>query len=105
MDQVELSTGDWSVRAHHARSFTDRLVGNLAVPGDSAVVLHTRTVHSFGQKTPIEIVGIDAHMRVVATRTLMPNRITVLSSARMILELPSGSPVPSVADFIEMTHG
>jgi uncharacterized membrane protein (UPF0127 family) len=105
MDQVELSTGDWSARAHLARSFTDRLLGNLAVPCDAAVVLRTRTVHSFGQKSPIEIVGIDAHMRVVATRTLMPNRITILSSARMIIELPPGSPVPSVADRIEMTNG
>ncbi len=105
MDQVELSTGDWSARAYLAGTFTDRLLGNLRLPRDSAVVLRARSVHSFGQREPIEIVGVDAQMRVVATRTLMPNRVTVLSSARMIVELPSGSPVPSVSDRIEMTHG
>lgn len=105
MDQVELFTDDWSARAYLARSFTDRLRGNRALPPDSAVVLRTRTVHSFGQREPIEIVGIDAQMRVVTTRTLLPNRITLLSSARMILELPCGSPVPAVADRIEMTDG
>lgn len=102
MDQVELSAGDWSARAYLAHSFTDRLRGNRTLPPGSAVVLRTRSVHSFGQKDPIQIVGLDSNMRVVAIRTLMPNRISLLPSARMIVELPDGFPLPSVEDRMEM---
>jgi uncharacterized membrane protein (UPF0127 family) len=105
MLQVELSTSDWAASAYIARTFIDRLFGNLRTPRGSALVLRARSVHSFGQRNPIQIVGLDAGMRVVATRTLVPNRISVIPSARMILELPEGSPVPMVAERIEMTHG
>ena len=100
-----ISAGDWTARAYLARTFTDRLLGNRRLPRDAAVVLPTRSVHSFGQREPIEIVGLDARMTVVATKTLMPNRISVMPSARMIVEFPCGSPVPQVADRIVMARG
>lgn len=105
MDRVVISVGDWTARAYLARTFTDRLLGNRRLPRDSALVLPTRSVHSFGQREPIEIVGLDALMTVVAAKTLMPNRISVMPSARMIVELPCGSPVPSLDDRIVMTRG
>jgi hypothetical protein len=42
-------------------------------------------------------------MRVVTTRTLPPNRIVVLPSAAMIVELPHGSPLPDLGDRLEIT--
>ena len=105
MRQVELSTGEWSARAFLARTFVDRLLGNLRTPDGAGLVLRARSVHSFGQSEPIEVVGLDAEMRVVATRTLLPNRISVIRSARLILELPAGSPVPILADRVEMARG
>ena len=105
MKQVELSTAGWSTRAYLARTFTDRLLGNLRTPPGTALVLRTRSVHTFGQRRPIEVVGLDGDMEVVAIRTLDPNRIGVIRSARMILELPAGSPVPAVADRVEFADG
>ena len=105
MNQVELSTAGWSTSAYLARSFTDRLLGNLRTPPGTALVLRARSVHSFGQRRPIEVVGLDGDMKVVAVKTLDPNRVTVIRSASMILELPAGSPVPEVADRVEFANG
>jgi hypothetical protein len=44
-------------------------------------------------------------MKVIAVKTLDPNRVSVIRSARMVLELPAGSPVPDVADRVELAHG
>lgn len=104
MYQVELSTAGWSTRAYLARTFADRLLGNLRTPPGTALVLRTRSVHSFGQSRPIEVVGLDCDMKVVAVKTLDPNRVSVIRSARIILELPAGSPVPNVADRVEFAH-
>jgi uncharacterized membrane protein (UPF0127 family) len=103
MRRVQLSTADWSAGGYLAAGFVDRLLGIRRVPPGKAIVLPTRSVHSFGQRDPIEIVGLDGAMRVVATRTLKPRRIGVLPSARMIIELPAGSRVPSLSDLVEMS--
>ena len=88
-----------------ARTFSDRLLGVWRVPTGSAVVLPVTSVHSFGRRRPLDLVGVDAGMRVVATMTLSPNRVTVIPAARMIVELPAGSPLPEVGDQIEITDG
>ncbi|MDF2730148.1 MAG: hypothetical protein K0T01_1935 [Acidimicrobiia bacterium] len=86
-----------------ARTFADRLLGVWRVPAGSAVVLPVTSVHSFGRRRPLDLVGVDAGMRVVATKTLPPNRVTVLRSACMIVELPAGSPLPELGDEIQIT--
>jgi len=43
-------------------------------------------------------------MRVVATLALPPNRVRVIPSARMIVELPAGGPLPEIGDKIEITY-
>ncbi|MGH8914897.1 MAG: DUF192 domain-containing protein [Acidimicrobiia bacterium] len=105
MRGVMLSTGDWHVRAYLAETFADRLLGNRRAPAGAGVMIRTRSVHTFGQRSPIEVVGLDGLMRVVATRTLAPNRIGVLRSARVIVELPAGSPLPAIHDRVEMSDG
>jgi len=53
----------------------------------------------------MDIVGLDGAMRVLATRRLEPNRVALFPSARMIVELPAGSPLPALDDRVEMTDG
>jgi hypothetical protein len=43
-------------------------------------------------------------MRVVAMATLRPNRVVVFRSARTIVELPPGQPVPERGDLVEVTR-
>jgi hypothetical protein len=106
MHRVELTAGDWSIPACLASSFTDRFFGNRRAPRGAAVVLQrTRSVHSFGQREPIEVVGLDSEMRVVAIRTLRPNRIALILAATTIVELPRGASLPAVDDRIEIRHG
>lgn len=105
MHRVELSTGDWNATGYLARTFVDRLFGNWRAPAGSALVMRTRSVHTFGQREPIEVVGLDSEMRVVATKTLFPNRIAMIPSARLIVELPGGRPVPAAGDRMELRYG
>jgi uncharacterized membrane protein (UPF0127 family) len=105
MQRVALSAPEWATTGYLARTFTDRLLGVWRAPADSAVVLPVTSVHSFGRRRALDLVGIDAGMRVVATMTLRPNRVMCIPSARMIVELPAGSPLPEVGDQVEITHG
>jgi hypothetical protein len=105
MERVRLSTADWSVEGVIARTFGDRLLGVWRASEGSAVVIATRSVHNFGRLRPLEVIGLDAGMRVVETRTLRPNRLVAFRSARIIIELPSGHPVPSKGDLVELTSG
>jgi len=105
MERVGLSTADWSVEGVIARTFGDRLLGVWRAPEGSAVVIATRSVHNFGRRRSLEVVGLDAGMRVVETRTLRPNRLVAFRSATIIIELPAGHPVPSKGDLVELTSG
>jgi hypothetical protein len=44
-------------------------------------------------------------MRVVAIRTLRPNRIALILAARTIVERPRGAGLPAVHDRIEIRRG
>ncbi len=105
MQRVALSAPEWATTGYMARTFSDRLLGVWRAPAGSAVVLPVTSVHSFGRRRPLDLVGVDARMRVVATMTLPPNRVTFIPSAHMIVELPAGSPLPEVGDQIEITDG
>jgi len=105
MQRVALSAPNWATTGYLAQTFNDRLFGVWRVPAGSAVVLPVTSVHSFGRRQPLDLVGVDAGMRVVATMTLEPNRVKVIPSARMIVELPAGGPLPDVGDQIEISHG
>jgi hypothetical protein len=104
MRPVQLSADGWQANAFLATGFTDRLLGRFRVPPRSGVVIPARSVHSLGQREAMEIVGLDRRMRVVAARTLEPNRIALIRSARMIVELPAGSPVPALSERVVITH-
>jgi hypothetical protein len=49
------------------------------------------------------VAGLDASMRVTSVKTLPPNRLIIMPGARMVIEAPAGTPLPSVGDRVEMT--
>jgi hypothetical protein len=105
MQRVALSAPNWATTGYLAHTFTDRLLGVWRAPAGSAVVLPVTSVHSFGRRQPLDLVGVDARMRVMVTMTLRPNRVKVIPSAHMIVELPSGGSLPALGDQIEISHG
>ncbi len=100
MVRVKVTAGGWSTDAVLARGFLDRLLGNFRVPAGTTVLLQTRSVHTFGQRQTLSVVGIDASMTVVDVRSVAPNRVVVMPGARMILEVPAGLDLPVVTDRI-----
>lgn len=105
MQRVALSAPDWGTTGYLARTFADRFLGVWSAPNGSAVVLRTASVHTFGRRRPLQLIGLDAGMTVVAIRTLKPNRVALIPSARIIVEMPAGSPVPAMGERVEMNHG
>lgn len=102
MERVELSSSDWQVSGFLATTFLDRLLGVRRAPPGAIVVLPTRSVHNIGRRRPLRVVGLDAAMRVVSVQTLPPNRISLIPSARLILELPEDAPSPREGQVVEM---
>ena len=104
MQRVALSTADWSASAYLARTFIDRLVGVWRTPEGSTVVLPVSSVHSFGRRQALVVVGLDAAMRVIGSRMLRPNRVIVLPGAQMVIERPAGASLPASGDRVEMSN-
>jgi hypothetical protein len=96
MVRVQVNAGLWSADAVLAQGFLDRLLGNFRAPPGTPVLLRTRSIHTFGQRRPLSVVGIDAAMTVVDVRSVSPNRVAVIPGARLILEVPAGHEVPDV---------
>jgi hypothetical protein len=103
MRRVALSTANWAATGYFAQTFAERLLGLWRVPEGSTVVLPVSSVHSFGRRRPLEVVGLDAEGRVVSAKTLEPNRIVVIPGARIIIESPGGGPLPALGDRVELT--
>lgn len=104
MEQVDLSSPGWQMSGLVARTFLDRFLGMRRAPPGSALVIRARSVHGFGIRHEIPVIGLDADMRVVSTRTLRPNRVIVVPSARLLVELPRGRPMPRIGDRVEVTR-
>ena len=90
--------------AGHATSFMERLVG-IRAKNVEAVLLDTSSVHTVGVGAPIELVALDEELKVVETRTVGPNRVVWVRSARHMLELPAGSVVPGISQQLELVDG
>jgi hypothetical protein len=102
MRQMRLQANGWeSGVVSHPGTFIGRLIGVRARTAE-AVLLDTSSVHTFGLKRPIELVALDSELRVVETRTVAPNHVAWIRSASHILELPAGSPLPDVAQQLEV---
>ena len=60
------------------------------------MLLETWTVHGFGMRRSLVVVGIDRNRRVIGSRTLHPNRVIGFRGARYVLEMPVGTIPPPV---------
>jgi hypothetical protein len=87
-----------------ARTFLDRLLGMSRADVGTPVLLPGPSIHTFGQRRPLSIIGLNAAMRVVAVRTVAPNRVVMIPGARMILELPAGADIPAMSTSIVLSH-
>jgi uncharacterized protein len=78
------------------KAFT-RLVGLLGTqslePGCGLLIEPSSGIHTFGMRFPIDVVSLDAQMRVLGTwEQLGPWRVAAINwKTRRVLELPSGT--------------
>ena len=67
------------------------LIGRDALAG-ALVLRHTRAIHTFGVKFPIDVAYCDSSMRVVRTASVNPNRLCLpVFRASSIVEAEAGS--------------
>ncbi len=59
-------------------------------------------MHGFGMKEALDVAGIDAAGRVLATRRLQPGRVTRLAGAAWVLEVSAGEPLPPVGSSLQI---
>ena len=105
MQTVLLRSSDFDpVIASHAVRFHERLLGRWSPTALDATLIDTRTVHTFGLKESIGVVGIDEHLTVVAAAKLEPNHVVWFRKARYILELPADFDLPRVGSALEMSY-
>lgn len=76
-----------------AHSFAERLIGLRGPNAGCGMLIRGRSVHGFGMKEPLLVVGLDRERRVVGFRILRPRRVVFMRGAREIVELPIG-PLP-----------
>jgi hypothetical protein len=100
-----VKSGDWSHQVRVATGFLDRLIGLRRAPIGDSLLIRARSVHGFGMRNPLLVLGIDPDMNVIGTKTLRPRRVVGFREALYLLELPLGSNPPSAGSPIEIEHG
>jgi len=104
MRTVRLSAEQWpGVVASCADSLRDRFLGIKAGDSEDAILIRARSVHTFGLDQPLRLVGLDREMRVVDTRTLLPNRVAYFGTASFILELDENAMTPRPGTLVEVS--
>jgi hypothetical protein len=81
-----------------AQSFLQRWKGLRPTADGLGMLIRGRSVHGFGMKEPLHVVGLNARRCVVGVRILHPRHLAIVRGARHILELPiDGEPPPAGA--------
>lgn len=100
-------------RVEFANTSLTRLWGLLGRRGVEAGgglwIMPSSGVHTMGMRFPIDVVGLDKHMRVVKVwHELVPYRVTSVSvKMRSVIELAAGQIRKSsiqIGDLLEVTH-
>jgi uncharacterized membrane protein (UPF0127 family) len=89
-----LRDGDVLAAIEVAESFGARLKGLLGRDGlDGALLLRpARSVHTVGMRFAIDVAFCDASMRVIAVRTMPPQRMTMpRRKAKCVIEASAGA--------------
>jgi uncharacterized membrane protein (UPF0127 family) len=77
-----------------ASSHTERRRGLIGRDGIEGALLlrHTRAIHTFGVRFPIDVAYCDHDLRVVRTAQVNPNRLCLpVGRARSVIEAEAGS--------------
>lgn len=82
-----------------ADSFWLRLRG-LIPRATHGLLIRGPSVHAFGMRHSLEVVGLDEGMKVVEIRTLKPSSMMHMRAVRWLLELPEGSQTPEIGSTI-----
>ena len=90
-----------------ATSFRQRWKGLKPRANGNGMLIPGRSVHSWGMKDPLLIIGLDAQRCVVGFRALLPRRFACMPGASHILELPAEHMPPphgSVLTWVDDGH-
>lgn len=68
-----------------------RLLGIRLVPIGVGLVLAGGSVHGFGLRAPLEVVGVDRAGVVVGRTVLRRNGLVSMPDARIVIEVPAGT--------------
>src|SRR6476661_4036737 len=91
-----MSFGSWTIWIPETRRERARgLLGRSGLEPDEGFLLeHTRSVHTFGMRFPIDAVLLDRDDRVIAVVRLSPNRVLLpRAHVRSVLEVASEVPL------------
>lgn len=78
-------------RAVVAEAFGERLLGlHLFAEDPAALVVPGSSVHGFGLRGPVWVVGVDEQGRGTGGRVLMPRRLVRFPGASAVVEVPAG---------------
>lgn len=69
-------------------------------PGDRAMLIRCRSVHTARMREALRIVAVSGDGRVVASTVAAPWRVVSVGAARWILELPQDDPGPGVGSVV-----
>ena len=116
MEWGTFNSGRWSSPpVKVAISFLQQWKGLRPTADGLGMLIRGRSVHGFGMKESLHVVGLNAQRCVVGVRILRPRHLAIVRGARHILELPiDGEPPPlgvvltwergGPADLVRNTH-
>ena len=94
--RVGFRCGGWAIDdIRLAVGFRARLVGVRRKDIDT-MLLPVRSIHTWGMRQPIRVIGIDASGVVIATAVVGPRSVVRWTAARWILEVPEEVPPPPI---------
>ena len=88
-----------------AGTFLERLTGLRHRGGDHGMLIKGQSVHGFGMREPLLVVGLDERRTVVRFRVLFPYRVVWIRPAVEILELPVGREPPPAGAVLTWERG
>ena len=95
MESGSFVADDWSSPpVLVAHTFGQRWKGLKPRSLGIGMLIRGGSVHGFGMKEPLLVVGLDPERRVVGWETLLPGRFIRIGTAVEILELPAGAQPP-----------
>lgn len=104
MEIIEFSCGEWSSGpVGIARTFRERWKGLRPRPLGHGLMIQTSSIHTFGMRSPLCLVGLAAGQRILWSRLVVPRRVVGDRRVHWMLELDPGLGVPPSGATLERT--